>query len=88
MTADLRSVGARVTVRCWLCGAKRRRSVWTMRPVVGTRRMVATYGTCREPFAGGTCGGTMHRDVERRFILRAATNHERRGGNVRSEYDT
>ena len=81
-------VGPRVTCRCWMCGATRRRRRYDHVRVVGKRTILRRYGCCPADGPGGVpCRGAMVAASEVRRVVRAAVQHERRGGNRRSEYD-
>lgn len=77
-----------ILVRCWVC----RRSAWRVRfvmaRVAGRVTKVRDYGRCPATSRwGGVCRGSMHRDKERVFVLRAALDWDRRGMNCTSEFD-
>lgn len=56
--------------------------------VIGRRRRVTSYSRCNAPAPGGVkCDGTLLRPRDAAFVLRAAIQHEQRGGNKRSEHD-
>lgn len=83
----------RRTVRCWNCGHKARRKpdmASDLLTVVGRRRRVRSYGLCGHLLGRSDCWECMEvmlLPADAAFVLRAAIEHERRGGNLRSEYD-
>lgn len=76
-------------VQCWFCGKRARRvpREHVVR-VIGRKRTVQGFGPCGavRPW-GETCTEPMLRRRDALAVLRAAREHERRGGNRRSEYD-
>lgn len=91
----------RRTVRCWFCGNKKRR-VPSSRglsgamldkngrvSVVARKRTVQPYGVCgaKHPYWPNGCPQPMLLPDDARFVLRAAIQYDRMGGNKRSEFD-
>jgi len=92
----------RRTVRCWFCGNKKRRvpSTRGIPPswldergrvkVILRKRTVVPYGACGamgHPWEPDGCRQPMLLPKDVRFVLRAALQYDRGGGNHRSEYD-
>ena len=88
----------RRTVRCWVCGRKARRvpnacglyhrvtPTGRLR-VVGRKRTVVPFGKCSRGVEWEDCDGVMLLPKDLRYLLRAAIQHDRQGGNRMSEYD-
>ena len=87
----------RRVVVCWFCGKRARRvpslgGLWLYwqadihsdgkLPVVGRRRGVRAYGVCGATLKHGLpCPEPMLRPADAAYVLRAALQNERRGGN-------
>lgn len=91
----------RRSVRCWFCGNRKRRvpSGRGLSPdslddkgrvkVVLRKRTVVPYGVCgaKTGYWPNGCPEPMLLPKDARFVLRAALEYDRGGGNKRSEFD-
>lgn len=91
----------RRTVRCWFCGNRKRRVPSTRGlsldwlddhgrvKVIWRKRTVVPYGVCgaKTGYWEQGCPNPMLLPKDARFVLRAALQYDRGGGNHRSEYD-
>jgi len=91
----------RRSVRCWFCGNRKRRvpSGRGLEPsslddkgrvkVILRKKAVVPYGVCgaKTGYWPGGCQEPMLLPDDARFVLRAALEYDRGGGNRRSEFD-